>query len=135
MMSDVQIVGGSSVRDFGRQCRQKMASCDFYEPQMKMLERKSWSYFAQIHDKIVGVIVIGPTSFQGKHAMSIDYLVVEPQFQKQGIGTRLMNKAVEMYGSHMDILLDYFEDSLQRFYESFGFRDYASSQWSSTCFQ
>ena len=75
-------------------------------------------YSAWDGDRLVGMIC---TMDDGVMTAYVHYLLVDPAYQKRGIGRRLVEMTKEKYRDYLRILLVAYEDGI-RFYESFGFR-------------
>lgn len=78
-----------------------------------------WAYKAMVGDRIVGGIIAMPTR-DGE--WYIDSLFVDPEYQKQGVASLLMNRVLAVAGNHT-VVLDVKTDRsfLLDFYARFGF--------------
>jgi len=85
------------------------------------------SYVATVADKTIGWVCFGPTPCT-VGTFDIYWLAVAPENQKQGIGTSLVNYAIEAIKSRHGRLITIDTSgsqrylSTQRFYETLGFR-------------
>ena len=59
----------------------------------------------------------------------IQDLMVKPEYQRKGIGTKLMNMMIDyLKGNHIYMISVLFDESLKSFYEKFGFYTMLSGQ-------
>ncbi len=83
----------------------------------------SFTYFvAEKNGQIVGFIILKndpQAPWNQPHALYVD-----PNFQNQGVGSRLMDKAVEYFGNQKDMIADVvsYNNQAIKFYEKLGFK-------------
>ena len=70
--------------------------------------RAQASYVAEIARKLVGFILVQPTSFvhNAQREIWLEYIAVQPASRRKGIGTMLMSSVIE-YANTLDIPLLY----------------------------
>src|SRR3989454_12740510 len=64
--------------------------------------RAQASYVAEIRRKLVGFILVQPTSFvhSAKRELWLEYIAVRPAIRRKGIGTKLMSTVIEYANTH-----------------------------------
>lgn len=85
-------------------------------------ENENWiTYVGKIDDVIRGFVVVSKDE-RGRNFINSVY--VKPDFQGQGLGTKLIQKAFEWLGNSEDIYLEVasHNDHAIHFYEEFGFK-------------
>lgn len=77
-------------------------------------------FVARVNDKVVGVAA--PNSIDGRRALGALYVL--PEVQGKGVGSKLMQRALEWHGDKEDIYLNVasYNQSAIDFYVRFGFR-------------
>jgi len=64
--------------------------------------RAQASYVVEIARKLVGFILVQPTSFvhSAKRELWLEYIAVRPESRRKGIGTKLMSTVIEYANTH-----------------------------------
>ena len=64
--------------------------------------RAEASYVAEIDSKVVGFILVQPTSFvhSAQRELWLEYIAVRPSSRRKGIGTMLMSAVIEYANTH-----------------------------------
>ncbi|MGE0056143.1 MAG: N-acetyltransferase family protein [Hyphomicrobium sp.] len=77
---------------------------------------------AEVDNRVVGFVLSGPGGYFNRHFVWMLY--VDPAYQRQGVGRRLLNSALERAGRARAIRLHVLKNNLaaQEFYESHGFQ-------------
>ena len=120
----IEIVSARNVSALGIQCTYLLHNAGFRDSSLRYKMSKPQSFVARhkVTREIVGLLLARPDTQNCKQCTYIEYLVVNPTWQRRGIGTALLSKFIEAFGILMDIRLDFFEDSLETFYKQFGFQ-------------
>lgn len=113
-----------AIHDFGREELERLflsvewSSGHYPDKLVEAMKNYETVYSAWDGDRLVGMIC---TMDDGVMTAYVHYLLVDPAYQKRGIGRRLVEMTKEKYRDYLRILLVAYEDGI-RFYESFGFR-------------
>ena len=113
-----------AIHDFGRDELERLflsvewSSGHYPDKLVEAMKNYETVYSAWDGDRLVGMIC---TMDDGVMTAYVHYLLVDPAYQKRGIGRRLVEMTKEKYRDYLRILLVAYEDGI-RFYESFGFR-------------
>lgn len=113
-----------AIHDFSREELERLflsvewSSGHYPDKLVEAMKNYGTVYSAWDGDRLVGMIC---TMDDGVMTAYVHYLLVDPAYQKRGIGRRLVEMTKEKYRDYLRILLVAYEDGI-RFYESFGFR-------------
>ena len=113
-----------SIHEFTReQLKQLFLSVDWssgYFPDKLAAAMKNYEtvFSAWDGDKLVGLICAMDDGIMNAY---VHYLLVDPVYQGQGIGRKLVDMVKEQYKDYMRIVVVAYDDEL-RFYENCGFR-------------
>lgn len=93
-------------------------SADYSQRLVKAMENSDTVISAWDEDRLVG---LANAMDDGELTAYICYLLVNPQYQKTGIGTEIVNRLKEIYKGYLYLILMAEKKDLTYFYEKMGF--------------
>lgn len=111
--SDIKEIFEINKSAFGRNLESKLVDM------LRIADCDIISLVAEFNGKIVGHIMFSPVYIDGKVAgMGLAPLAVLPEFQKQGIGTKLINAGIEEVKKNYSLIILFGHET---YYPKFGF--------------
>lgn len=123
-MIDKEKINYSSEKNFSAEQTEKLfksvnwLSADYPQRLFKALNGSDIVYTAWDGDRLVGLI---NAIDDGELTAYVHYLVVDPEYQKSGIGKKLVQMVKEKYKNYLYLLLVAENPPLIGYYESCGF--------------